>query len=77
MVKELPRQKLSPFDYDCNCYRKPHCLFAIIDPETHDFIRADEIETAVDLILNSNYTINYQLTKLVKKKNERLVFYFS
>ena len=76
-IKELPRQRLSPFDYNCNCQTQPHCIFAFINPNTGDFIKSDEIEVAVDLLINSNYTINYQLTKLVKKKSEKLVFYFS
>ena len=76
-VKELPRQRLSPFDYDCNCQIKPHCFFAIINPDTKQFIQSDQIEVAVDLLVDSGYTINYQLTKLVKKNNERLLFYFS
>tara|TARA_Y100000591_G_scaffold331543_2_gene365790 strand:- start:1092 stop:1433 length:342 start_codon:yes stop_codon:yes gene_type:complete len=76
-VKELPRQKLSPFDYDCHCKRKPHCLFAIIHPNNGNFIQSDEIEIVVDLLIESNYNINYPLTKLVKKNNETLMFYFS
>ena len=76
-VKELPRQRLSPFDYDCHCQTKPHCLFAITNPNTGHFIQSDEIEVVVDLLVESNYNINYQLTKLVKKNNEKLMFYFS
>ena len=29
-VKELPRQRLSPFDYDCHCQTKPHCLLLLL-----------------------------------------------
>ena len=36
-----------------------------------------EIEVLVDVIINSDYKIDYQLTKLIKKNNEKLVFYFS
>ena len=76
-IKELPRQRLSPFDYDCHCDTKPHCLFAIINPNTCDFIQSDEIDVFVDILVNSNYTIDYKLTKLIKDKNERLLFYFN
>ena len=76
-IKELPRQRLSPFDYDCHCDTKPHCLFAIINPNTGDFIKSDEIDVFVDILINSNYSIDYKLTKLVKDKNERLLFYFN
>lgn len=76
-LKEIPRQRLSPFDYNCHCDNKPHCLFAFINPETGHFIKSDEIEIVVDLLMNSNYEINYQLTKLIKKNNQNLVFYFS
>jgi len=72
-IQELPRQKLSPFDYDC----KSHCFFAIINPDTGEFIQSDEIEIAIDLLVTSNYTIDYKLTKMVKKNSEKLVFYFS
>jgi len=76
-VKEMPRVKLSPFDYDCNCYEKPHCLFAFINPKTGQFLTQDNMEILVDLLTESDYNINYQLTKLVKKNNENFIFYFS
>ena len=74
---ELPRQRLSSFDYDCNCTTKPHCLLAFINPVSKTFITQDEIEVLVDMMVNSDYKIDYQLTKLIKKNNEKLVFYFS
>jgi hypothetical protein len=74
-IKELPRQRLSQFDYDCKT--RAHCLFAFINPESGDFIQSDEIEVAMDLLINSNYTVDYKLTKMVKKNSEKLVFYFS
>ena len=71
-IKELPRQRLSQFDYDCKT--RPHCLFAFINPESGDFIQSDEIEVAIDLLINSNYTVDYKLTKMVKKKGRKLIW---
>jgi hypothetical protein len=75
-IKELPRQRLSSFDYHSPCKKVPHCIFAFIHPESNEFIQSDEIEVAIDLLINSNYTIDYKLTKMVKENNQKLVFYF-
>lgn len=74
----ISRQKLSPFQYNCPCDDKPHCLFAFKDPDNlNNLLKIDNIEKIFTILIDFGFTIEHNLTKLLKKKDEKLICFIS
>ena len=73
VLKIIPNQKLSIFDY--NCCDRPHCLHAFIDPSTQKFITFDNIDFVFTKLVDAGYTLEYEMAKLVK--NKKLICFIS
>ena len=49
--------------------KPPHCLNIFIHPETKQYIKSDQLDVLFSLLIDAGYTIEYEMTKLVKNKN--------
>lgn len=68
IIKTLPKQKLSIFDYNSSCCETPHCILTFIHPQTKKLLKTDEIDVLFTELINAGYTIEYEMTKLIKNK---------
>ena len=73
IIKTVPRVKLSPFQDYSPCCELPPCLHIFKNPETDKFLTMDNIDFIFTELLNAGYKIETELTKLLKKKNKKLV----
>ena len=65
-LKQVSRQKLSPFEgFDC-CSNQPSCILAFIDPSTKEFITEEHIDQVFSILIDNQYTLEYEMTKLLK-----------
>ena len=69
--KYTNQQKLSSFITDQAC-----CLTVFMNPnEPTDYLDAKNVEYLIDYLATNNITINYQLTEIMMKSNQKLLFY--
>ena len=65
-LKQVSRQKLSPFEgFDC-CSNHNSCMLAFIDPTTKEFLTEEHIDQIFSILIDNNYTLEYEMTKLIK-----------
>lgn len=65
-VKAISFKRLSPFKtFDC-CNEFSKCQYVFVD-KYGDLMNINEIDRIVDIIINSGYEIDYELTKIMKK----------
>ena len=77
-LKIISRQKLSEFDYFCPCDSSPHCLIAFKDPDNlNELLKIDDMEKIFTILIDSGFTIEHNLTKLLKKKDDKLICFVS
>jgi len=78
LLKIIPRQKLSEFDYHCPCENKPHCLITFKNPQnTNEFLQINDIDQIFTILVEAGFKIEYEMTKLLKKKNNKLICFVS
>jgi len=66
VLKQVSRQKLSPFEgFDC-CSTEPSCILAFINPTTKEFLTEDNIDQVFSVLIDNGYTLEYEMTKLIK-----------
>jgi len=66
VLKQVSRQKLSPFEgFDC-CSTQPSCIMAFIDPTTREFLTDENVDQVFSILIDNNYTLEYEMTKLIK-----------
>jgi len=66
VLKQVSRQKLSPFEgFDC-CKENNSCILAFIDPNTKEFLIEDNIDQVFSILIDNDYKIEYKMTKLIK-----------
>ena len=66
VLKQVSRQKLSPFEgFDC-CSTEPSCILAFINPTTKEFLTEDNIDLVFSVLIDNGYTLEYEMTKLIK-----------
>ena len=68
IVKTISRQKLSIFDYHSSCCEMPSCLTIFKHPTTDEFIKENEIDVLFTELINAGYTIEYEMSKIIKDK---------
>jgi len=68
IIKTISRQKLSIFDNLSPCCDVPSCLPVFINPNNNNFIKENELDILFTELVNAGYTIEYEMTKLVKNK---------
>ena len=65
-LKQVSRQKLSPFEgFDC-CSSEPSCILAFINPNTNEFLTEENIDHVFSILIDNGYTLEYKMTKLLK-----------
>tara|TARA_A100001015_G_C14540593_1_gene537762 strand:+ start:200 stop:544 length:345 start_codon:yes stop_codon:yes gene_type:complete len=74
-LKQVPRNKLSPFD---NFYNDdPHCFYAFVNPRNnYTFLNENNIDLLINIIIDSGYKIEYNMMKLFNKNEKKDVFCF-
>tara|TARA_B100000925_G_scaffold133660_1_gene99893 strand:+ start:4583 stop:4918 length:336 start_codon:yes stop_codon:yes gene_type:complete len=69
VLKQVSRQKLSPFEsFDC-CSTQPSCIMAFIDPTTKEFLTYEDIDQVFSILIDNLYVPEYEMTKLIKDPN--------
>ena len=68
IITTISKQKLSIFDYESPCCETPSCLTIFKNPNTQKPLKSDEIDILFSELVNAGYTIEYEMTKLVKNK---------
>ena len=78
IIKTIRRQKLSIFKWDDPCDCKKPCLFAIMDQDNlGDFLCMDNIANLFTYLSSKGYTINDKITKIMNKKNNKIICFIS
>ena len=68
------RSKLSIFDYTDCCTERNHCIYCFKDNDK--LLTTDEdLDRLLEILAANNYSINYQLTELIQKKDKNVMFY--
>ena len=49
--------------------KQKHCIQAFINPKTKQFIHKDEIDVLFSLLIDQDYTIQYEMTKMFNNNN--------
>lgn len=66
VLKQVPIQKLSPFEgFDC-CKEYNSCVLAFIDSNTKEFLTEEHIDQVFSILIDNNYIPEYEMTKLLK-----------
>ena len=66
VLKQVSRQKLSPFEgFDC-CSTQTSCIMAFIDPTTREFLTDENVDQVFSILIDNNYILEYEMTKLIK-----------
>ncbi len=66
VLKQVSRQKLSPFEgFDC-CSTQPSCIMAFIHPTTREFLTDENVDQVFSILIDNNYVLEYEMTKLIK-----------
>ena len=68
IITTISKQKLSIFDYQSSCCETPSCLTIFKNPNTQKLLKSNEIDILFSELVNAGYTIEYEMTKLVKNK---------
>tara|TARA_B100000470_G_C19741802_1_gene369563 strand:- start:462 stop:800 length:339 start_codon:yes stop_codon:yes gene_type:complete len=66
IVTTISRQKLSVFDYNSACCETPGCLYVFKHPTTGKLLKEQEIDILFSELINAGYTIQYEMSKLIK-----------
>lgn len=76
IVRKIPKPKLSPFDsfYEY-CDESNRCIYQLLHPETKTILYESEIGVLFNFLITNGYTINTDITKIMKDKNKNLLFY--
>ena len=74
-VKLIAKNKLSPFDEYYNT--ENHCYYAFINPSNgYTFITKKDVDILLNIIINTGYKIEYNMVKLINKKDRGNIFCF-
>ena len=68
IIKTIKRDKVSPFKISC-CNVGDKCIHALIHPETKLLLKSDEIDVLFQYITQHNYSIEYNMSKIIQKTN--------
>ena len=77
IIKTVPYVKLSPFEGFSPCCEVPACQHLFKNPETGKFLTLENIDFLFTELINAGYKIETELTKLLKKKNKKLICFVS
>ena len=66
ILTTISRQKLSVFDYNSACCEVPGCLNVFKHPATDKLLKEHEIDILFSELINAGYTIEYEMSKLIK-----------
>ena len=62
----------------CSCENKPHCLITFKNPQnTNEFLQINDIDQIFTILVEAGFKIEYEMTKLLKKKNNKLICFVS
>ena len=74
-LKLIAKNKLSPFDDFHNT--ENHCYYAFVSPKnSHTFVQKKDVEDLINIIIDSGYKIEYNMMKLINKREKGNIFCF-
>ena len=77
IIKTIKREKLSIYDYTDCCNDRPNCIHVFINGNGI-FYTLNDIDELINILINSGYKIEYELSKLMTEKVDKtLLFYIS
>ena len=66
-IKRIHIPKVSPFKQNTCCTTTEKCSYVVMNPSnTHEFLQLEDINELFSLLLSNSYTINSELTNLLK-----------
>jgi len=68
IITTISKQKLSIFDYNTPCCETPSCITLFKNPNTHKYLKEQEIDILFTELISAGYTIEYEMSKLIKDK---------
>lgn len=78
IIKKGKQEKISPFQQNTNCCISNLCLLLILNPnDTSEYLCEDKICDLFSFLLTNGYTIETELTKMMKDKNQNLICFIS
>ena len=70
ITKRINQNKLSPFKTNSNICHAPNCLYAITKIDNrNELMCIDELPDLFEYLLNNNYEVDNQVTKIMQKSN--------
>lgn len=74
ITRKMNRSKLSPFqEENRNTYCSNSCIYALLDLNNkNNFMCVDNTPILFTFLLNNNYTIDYNMTKLMNKSDVKM-----
>ena len=78
LIKKGKIEKISPFEYNSNCCFQTQCPLLILDPNNkQDYLCEENICDLFSFLTTNGYTIETELTKIMKDKNQKLICFIS
>ena len=78
LIKKVNIQKISPFKYDSPCCPENQCPLIILNPnDTSEYLCDTDICLLFSYLTSNGYTIETELTKIMKEKNLDLLCFIS
>ena len=59
---------MSIFDYNTPCCDTPSCITLFKHPITNEYLKEHETDVLFTELVNAGYTIEYEMSKLIKDK---------
>ena len=81
-VRQIKLPHVSPFNNEPYCNDSCNCVYAILDLNNKcDYLKIDKLNLLMNFLLKNNYTIDYNITKLLSKtqayNSNNLIFIFN
>lgn len=78
LIKKGKIEKISPFQQNSNCCMPTQCPLLILDPNnTSDYLCEENICELFSFLASNGYTIETQLTEMMKHKTRDLICFIS
>ena len=69
-VRQIKLPDVSPFNNQSYCSDSCDCVYAVLDTTKCNYLTVDNLSQLIDFLLKNNYTIDYNITKLLSKTPE-------
>lgn len=67
-IRTVKKEKLSIFDYEDCCNETSKCIYSFVD-QHKQLLKENQFEYLLNILATNNYSINYDLTNMMKQSN--------